>query len=263
MLNNRRSNRRMLWIPVLLFALVVISLTARKPGDAAERVAQSKYNPSNPLIDFSGYTGGPVEEWLKTQGFKLEKDAANRDLLGLSIHNAVLTLESKARMSGFIFTDSIDFDHVSKVRITWGVSQYPQNASYEKQVNNEALMLYIFFGTEKVSSGNVLIPNSPYFIGLFLCQNDQVNVPYKGRYFHTGGRFVCLGKPRPGEMIVSEFELDRAFKSYFGKNETPRITGLGFGIDTSQAGNGGKATALIKSVEFQEEPAKPSAANFH
>ena len=61
-------------------------------------------------------------------------------------------------------------------------------------------------------------------------------------------------------MIVSEFELDRAFKSYFGETKTPRITGFGFGIDTSKAGNGGKSAAFIKSVEFQEESATPSAA---
>ena len=82
-------------------------------------------------------------------------------------------------------------------------------------MNNEALMLYIFFGTKKLSSGNVLVPNSPYSIGLFLCQNDQVNVPYKGRYFHAGGRFVCLGKPRPGEMIVSEFDLESSVQELF------------------------------------------------
>lgn len=58
-------------------------------------------------------------------------------------------------------------------------------------------MLYVFFGTDKISSGHVLIPNSPYFIGFFLCQNDQIDFPYKGRYFHAGGRFVCLGKPKP------------------------------------------------------------------
>jgi hypothetical protein len=103
---------------------VVISLVARNPGGATEGVNPSKYDKNHPLIDFSGYTGGPVEEWFKSQGFKLEKDATNRKLLGLSIHNAVLTLEAKARMSGFIFNDSVDFDQVSKVRITWGVSQY-------------------------------------------------------------------------------------------------------------------------------------------
>jgi hypothetical protein len=119
-------------------------------------------------------------------------------------------------------------------------------------VNNEALMLYIFFGKEKISSGHVLIPNSPYFIGLFLCQDEQVNFPYKGRYFHTGGRFVCLGKPEPGQMTVSEFDLDGGFKSYFGKQETPGVTGIGLGVDTSQAGGGGAGSAFIKSIEFIE-----------
>jgi hypothetical protein len=160
-------------------------------------------------------------------------------------------VEAKARMSGFIFNRSVDFAHPDKVRITWGVRQYPQNASYEKQVNNEALMLYIFFGSKKVSSGNILIPDSPYFIGLFLCQNDQVNLPCKGRYFHAGGRFVCLGKPHTNEMIISVFDLDSAFKSYFGNTETPPVTGIGLGIDTSKAGNGGKSAAFIKSIEFQ------------
>jgi hypothetical protein len=99
----------------------------------------------------------------------------------------------------------------------------------------------------------VFIPNSPYFIGLFLCQDEQVNFPYKGRFFHTGGRFVCLGKPRPNETTVSEFDLDEGFKRYFGKNKPPAISGVGFGVDTSKAGNGGKSAAFIKSIEFFEE----------
>ena len=111
-------------------------------------------------------------------------------------------------------------------------------------------MLYVFFGTEKISSGHALIPNSPYFIGLFLCQDEEIDFPYKGRYFHTGGRFVCLGKPKPNEAVVSEFDLDTAFKRYFEKNRTPDITGIGLGIDTSKAGGGGTAAAFIKSIEF-------------
>jgi hypothetical protein len=38
---------------------------------------------------------------------------------------------------------------------------------------------------------SVLIPNSLYFIGLFLCQDDRTNFPHKGPYFHASGRFVC------------------------------------------------------------------------
>ena len=95
-----------------------------------------------------------------------------------------------------------------------------------------------------------MIPNSPYFIGLFLCQDEQLNHPFKGRYFHAGGRFVCLGKPTPGETVVSEFDFDTAFKSYFGRNRTPAISGIGFGVDTSKAGKGGTAGAFIKRIEF-------------
>jgi hypothetical protein len=113
-------------------------------------------------------------------------------------------------------------------------------------------MLYVFFVNEKISSGHVLIPNSPYFIGLFLCQDAQIDFPYKGRYFHTSDRFVRLGKPKPNDTVVSEFDLDTAFKRYFDKNLTPGITGIGFGIDTSKAGKGGAAPAFIESIDFVE-----------
>lgn len=58
------------------------------------------------------------------------------------------------------------------------------------------------------------------------------------------------GQPKPNETVVSEFDLDAAFKSYFDKNRTPAITGIGFGVDTSRAGRGGAAQAFIKSIEF-------------
>jgi hypothetical protein len=124
-------------------------------------------------------------------------------------------------------------------------------------------MLYVFFGKERIPSGHVLIPNSPYFIGLFLCDDDQVNFPYKGQYFHTGGRFVCLGKPKQNQTIVSEFDLDAAFKSYFGKHSTPGVTGIGLGVDTSSAGRNGTAGAFIKSIEFVEGNGAGPTASGH
>lgn len=221
-------------------------------SNAAEVTNQSGSNKAGYLIDFSSYTGGSMQEWLRKNGYKLEKDAKNRSLLDLSITDRVFNIEAKGRMSGFILNDNVNVDNVKLVRINWGIKHYPKDVSYNRQVNNEALMLYIFFGKEKIGSGHVLLPNSPYFIGLFLCQDDQVNYPYFGRYFHTGGRFVCLGKPPPEESIVSEFNLDEAFRSYFNKAETPRITGIGFGIDTSKAGDGGKSGAFIKTIKFIE-----------
>jgi len=188
--------------------------------------------------------------WLETRGFKFEKDAKNRTLLRLSIIGQTLELTANGRLTGFIFNDSVKVANVRRIRINWGVTRYPQETSYEKKVNNEALMLYVFFGKEKIASGHVLVPNSPYFIGLFLCQDEQVNFPYMGRYFHAGGRFVCLGKPEPGEQVVSEFDLDEAFKRYFNKPETPGITGISLGIDTSKAGGDGRSSAFVRSIEF-------------
>jgi len=236
----------------IVLSLVVFFLFQTLPA-CAEVVGSMKIG-TTAAINFSSYTGGSVETWLKTVGYKFEKDARNQNLLNLSITDGILTLEAKARMNGFILNDSVNLDKVRSIRINWGVKHYPRDVSYGRKVNNEALMLYIFFGTEKVSSGHILIPNSPYFIGLFLCQDEQVNFPYKGRYFHSGGRFVCLGKPEPGQMTVSEFDLDEAFKSYFGKKETPGITGIGFGVDTSKAGDNGIGAAFIKSIEFIEAP---------
>ena len=164
------------------------------------------------------------------------------------------TIPSRSKPRGisaaFSSNDAVNVEKITRIRVNWGIIQYPIDVSYQRMVNNEALMIYVFFGTEKVSSGHMLIPNSPYFIGLFLCQDEQIDFPYKGRYFHAGGRFVCLGKSKPNETVVSEFNLDTAFKRYFDKSRTPGITGIGFGIDTSKAGGDGAAAAFIKSIEF-------------
>ena len=249
MLGYRRSVNLLQILRLLAPLLIVHSLSTKAEVISEARVGTAPYT-----IDFSGYKGGAVDKWLEKQNYRFERDAKNRRLLALSITNSVLTLEEKGRMSGFILNDSVKIAAVQRVRINWGITKYPLEASYRNKVNNEALMLYIFFGTERIASGHILIPNSPYFIGLFLCQDEQVNFPYKGHYFHEGGRFVCLGKPEPGEMTVSEFDLDRSFRNYFGKTKTPGIAGIAFGLDTSKAGGDGTGGAFIKSIEFVEAP---------
>jgi hypothetical protein len=253
------------WIRVLLLSLVSFLLVRAPlvlPANAAEMSTQGQPRSRDFTIDFSGYTGGSVDQWLGAKGFKFEKDARDRRLLQLSVAKDGLILEAKGRLRGFLLNDSVNLEKVTTIRIAWGIIQYPQEVSYARKVNNEALMLYVFFGKERIPSGHVLIPNSPYFIGLFLCDDDQVNFPYKGRYFHTGGRFVCLGKPEPNQTIVSEFDLDAAFKSYFGKHSTPGVTGIGLGVDTSSAGRNGTAAAFIKSIEFVEgDGAGPTASD--
>src|SRR5882757_9388668 len=45
------------------------------------------------VVDFSGYTGGSVDDWLRARQFTFQRDARNRRLLQLSVANDTLTLE--------------------------------------------------------------------------------------------------------------------------------------------------------------------------
>jgi hypothetical protein len=201
-------------------------------------------------IDFSDYVGGSIEAWLQAKGFQLEHGAEDPEVLALSSHEGALVVEAKAPVKGFLVKQDVPLEKVSKVRIHWGIIKYPKDASYERQVHNEALMLYIFFGQDKVPSGHAVIPALPYFIGLFLGQEEPLHTPYQGRYFHEGGRFVSVGNPHPHETVISEFDLIAAFQTYFDKEDVPLISGLTLGIDTFRSGDGGKAAAYIHSIEF-------------
>jgi hypothetical protein len=201
-------------------------------------------------LDFSDYRGGSVEEYLESKGFRFEEAAKDRNLLALSIQNGALVLEAKEQLRGFLYKDSLNIEKFSTVRLEWGILKYPEGASYERQIRNEALMVYISFGYEKISSGNIVLPNVPYFIGLFLCKDDKLNMPYLGRYYQEGGRFVCAGHAEPQQNVVSEFDLVTAFRTYFDKSEVPAISGINFGVDTSEAGDGGRAAAFVRTIEF-------------
>jgi hypothetical protein len=117
-------------------------------------------------IDFADYAGGPIEAWLHSKGFRLEHGAEDPASLALSHKAGALVLEAKQPVRGFLVNDQVKLEHFSTVRITWGIIKYPTGASYERKINNEALMLYISFGEDDVASGHVLIPARPYFIGL-------------------------------------------------------------------------------------------------
>jgi hypothetical protein len=204
------------------------------------------------LIDFSDYEEGSIEEWLEKKGFELREAAKNRKKLDLDVDEGALFLEAKKPLRALIVKDSVGPGKYSKVKIEWGAIKYPRGASYEGEVNNEALLVLIFFGDDKISSGHLAIPDSPYFIGLFLGRHDKLKKAYKGKYYHEGGRFVCLGNPKPGETIASEFDLTDAFKRYFQKDEVPSISRVALEIDTTSSADDGRAVAFIHSIEFLE-----------
>jgi hypothetical protein len=155
-----------------------------------EKVQKVKY-----VIDFSDYSGGAVRKWLESKGLYYEGAAKYPTEIEFSIQDGMLFIKTMQPVRGFLVCKDIILPEVSKVRIEWGIVKYPKEASFERGNRNQALALYIFFGSEKLSSGHFMIPDLPHFISLFLGEAEKINIPYKGGYFHAVGRFVCVGNP--------------------------------------------------------------------
>ena len=185
-------------------------------------------------FDFSNHSDKSARKWLHKRGFSFKRAASDQSELALSFSKDALVFNAKTTLFGLMIKPfPKGLKDVKKIRITWGVEQYPHGASYEQHINNEPIMIYLYYGTKKMPSGNWFIPDAPYFIGYFLGENDKVNTPYVGRHFFKGGRFICLANPEPGKTITSEYDVNTAFKKCFKLNKTPDISGLGIEVETS------------------------------
>ena len=200
-------------------------------------------------VDFAGYAGGAILPWLSAKGFVPKQDAANSNKVVYFDDEHDLILATKTRAFALLLNEA-DVQGYSKIRIQWGVDIYPPGASYEKGVRAEAVMVYVFFGKERLSSGSLLVPDSPYFIGLFLCESDPTGQAFTGRYFKAGGRFICVDRPPPGELITTEYPIAEAFARVFGKMPVPDISGFGIAIDTNNAKGNAIARAFVRKIEF-------------
>lgn len=232
--------------------LLAVGFAFGSIGYSSAQAEKDTFQKVNFFIDFTDYNEGSVDKWLTEKGFEFRRDARDRKKLDLDVGDNGLVTEVKTGMLGIMLNEGVDLEEFSAIRLNWGIIQYPEGASYEQGVLNEALMVVVFFGYDKISSGHFAIPNAPYFIGFFLGQDEKVGKGYVGRYFQKGGRYVCLGNPRPGEMVVSEYDLVSAFKRKYEKDEVPVISGIALAIDTTKSGGDGKAAAVIKSIEFLE-----------
>ena len=198
---------------------------------------------------FAGDAGGAVLPWLSAKGFVPKQDASNTRKVVYFDDEHDLVLATKTRAFALLLNEA-DVQGYSKIRIEWGVDIYPPGASYERGVRAEAVMVYVFFGNERLASGSFLIPDSPYFIGLFLCESEPTGRAFTGRYYHAGGRFVCVDRPPPGELVTTEYPIAEAFTLLFGKSPAPVISGFGIAIDTNNAKGDGVAKAFVRKIEF-------------
>ena len=114
-------------------------------------------------------------------------------------------------------------------------------------------MVILFMGDERQSSGTMFIPDSPYFIDLFLWHgDDKTRHPYVGSYFKKSGRYVCTDRSAVGELVTSRFNVLKAYRTYFDKerDDDPAISGLALALDTKKADKGGQASAFVREIRF-------------
>ncbi len=205
------------------------------------------------LIRFTDYEEGPIDDWLLGKGFKFEQDAKRRNRIDLDIGSSGLVLEAKRRAFGIMPDEAVNVPEFTFIEIDWGVNKHPSGASYEQGVRNEAIMVIVFMGDENLSSGSLFIPDSPHFIGLFLCSgDDRINHAYVGSYFKKSGRYVCVDKPSEGEIVTSRLDLLEAYRTFFDRerDDDPGISGLALALDTKKAGENGRSSAFISEIRF-------------
>jgi hypothetical protein len=196
-------------------------------------------------IDFTHQPDGDAIPWLKRQRFDFRLDA---EKLNPYFEDHQLVLDTPGEEAGLIIR-KLRIIGAKRIRITWGVDRYPQGANWAKGIFRVPIAVMISFGEEKISSGSFFVPNSPYFIGLFLGEKEQEGRAYTGKYYHKGGRYFCTPCPSPvGKTVTTEFNLDEAFNQQFHISPTPPISSFGFQMNTKDTGDG--ARAFLKSVEF-------------
>ena len=231
-----------MWKFALAAVLAISCLAAAPPSGAAD--ATILYT-----TDFKDYTGGSVLDWLRSRNFVAKQDADNKSKIALSIQDGALVLEAKKRALGLLLNET-DIPGARRMRIEWEVDTFPEGVSYDQGIRSEPIMVYTFFGKEKISSGSMLVPDSPYFIGLFLCEAGRTDHPYTGRYFKAGGRYVCASTVKAGDRIITEFDIGDAVKNYFKLGEIPPVSGYAIGIDTDNAKGNATAKSYIRKIEY-------------
>lgn len=200
-------------------------------------------------IDFTTFKNG-VRQELLDRDFRFEKEMKQDDTMQLSLANQRLNITTVGPAFGLMIKKGLNIEGTEWVELEWGVDYYPDRADWGKGKNREAVMVYFFFG-EPVEADRFYLPDSPYFIGLFLGQNEALLTPYKGKSYAKTGSYVCLGNPGPGELITSRFNLAEAYKKLYGTNRIPPITGIAIEVDTDSLPDG-RSSAFIQRIRLKK-----------
>jgi hypothetical protein len=198
-------------------------------------------------VDFSTQKPGPAAPWLKQHGFEFKLGFES-----LRFENGALQLSADRPEAGLCVRDfpkGKNLKGVKRLRIVWGVNQFPEGADWEHGIDRLAIGVIVSFGSDRLPSGLPFgIHPEPYFICPFIGSREIEGKAYQGKYWKQGGRYVCVKVKKLGEPAVTELNLDHLFKSLFNKSETPPVSA--FAIQMNTKDTKGKASAFIKSIEF-------------
>ena len=220
-----------------IFTMACLVFPAISVADSASGIVR--------VIGFTDQSHGSAVEWLKENGWNFRLDA---EALNPRFTEKGLVLSTEQRTAGLI-ERRLRLSDVGRIRITWGVDDYPKGADWENGVYRVPIAVMISFGEEDIGSGSLFVPNTPYFISLFLSKNAQPGKAYTAKYYQKGGRYFCTPcTPPEGKTVITEFDLDDAFRDQFGKSDVPAITSFGIQMNTKDTRGG--ARAHLERIEF-------------
>lgn len=194
---------------------------------------------------FTESPDGDAVSALREQGYEFRLSAEELDL---RFADRGLVLETDSERAGLIARE-VNIENVDRVRITWGVNEYPEGADWEAGVYRVPIAVMISFGDKAIDSGSLLMPNAPYFVGLFLGEKEQEGHAYKAEYYHEGGRYFCEPcNPEPGETITTVFNFDEVLEEQFDISTALPVSSVGIQMNTNDTQ--GSAKAFIQEIEF-------------
>jgi len=197
------------------------------------------------VIDFTDKAHGSAVEWLEENGYDFRLDAK---ALEPRFSEKGLVLSTDGVKVGLI-EKKVRLSDVGRVRVTWGVDEYPKGADWENEVYRVPIAVMFSFGDEDIGSGSLFVPNMPYFISLFLSRNAEGDKGYTAEYYEKGGRYFCQPcSPPEGKTVTTQFDVANAFRNQFDKSKVPPITTFGIQMNTEDTHGG--ARAYIERVEF-------------
>ena len=207
-------------------------------------------------LDFTSATGN-VKEWFLNKNWKLHEDIND---MNIRFDMGRLVIEPTKDEVGVMMHEFEKKDYLKgeiKLRIEWGVDQYPKGADWsgpkEKTRNaREAVSFMVFFGEKKIESGFFLAPDLPYFISFFLGENEKPDQVYYANYWQEGGRYLCIPCDGTiGKTFLTEVNLTEKFKQLFMENPPP-VSGLAIEVDVqnTEISNGRHSKAFIKKIKL-------------